>query len=172
MSYQEASPPVANAQQRHRKFTPERIQQIKDLVARGETREQIAAIIGVTVGTLQVTCSRLGISLRRPRVKLLPPKTDNARTLGAARETATFTIDMKYKGQEHSTELPFSPDVIRQLALEALFRDQEIGELAKDILVSVFEKGLVQELLGEQETQRAGSRRHATAGGVAPLRAT
>jgi hypothetical protein len=77
MSYQEASPPVANAQQRHRKFTPERIQQIKDLVARGETREQIAAIIGVTVGTLQVTCSRMGISLRRPRVKLLPPKSAN-----------------------------------------------------------------------------------------------
>ena len=147
MSYQEASPPVANTQQRHRKFTPERIQQIKDLVARGETREQIAAIIGVTVGTLQVTCSRLGISLRRPRVKLLPPKADNARTLGAARETATFTIDMKYKGQEHSTELPFAPDVIRQLALEALFRDQEIGELAKDILVTVFEKGLVPKLL-------------------------
>jgi hypothetical protein len=149
MSYQEASPPIANAQQRHRKFTPERIQQIKDLVARGETREQIAAIIGVTVGTLQVTCSRLGISLRRPRVKLLPLRTGNARTLGAAREIATFTIDMKYKGQEHSTELPFTPDAIRQLALEALFRDQEIGELAKDILVTVFEKGLVPKLLDE-----------------------
>jgi hypothetical protein len=155
MSYQEASLAEAKAQRRH-KFTPERVEQIKDLVARGETREQIAAIIGVTVGTLQVTCSRLGISLRRPRVKLLPPKPAiaPARTAGAARETATFTIDMKYKGQEHSTELPFTPDVIHQLALEALFRDQEIGELAKDILVSVFEKGLVQELLGEQETQR------------------
>jgi hypothetical protein len=149
MSYSEVSRPEAKVQRRHRKFTPERIQQIKDLVARGETREQIAAIIGVTVGTLQVTCSRLGISLRRPRVKMLPPKTGNARTLGAARETATFTIDMKYKGQECSTELPFTPDVIGQLALEASFRDQEIGELAKDILVSVFEKGLVPKLLDE-----------------------
>src|SRR5215510_6985933 len=137
------SRPEAKARRRGSKFTPERIRQIKDLLARGETCERIAATIGVSVGTLQVTCSRLGISLRRPRVKLLPPKTDNARTLGAARETATFTIDMKYKGQEHSTELPFAPDVIRQLALEALFRDQEIGELAKDILVSVFEKELV-----------------------------
>jgi transposase len=51
------------------KFTPERIQQIKDLIARGETCEVVAAQIGVTVGTLKVTCSRLGISLRRPRVK-------------------------------------------------------------------------------------------------------
>ena len=50
------------------KFTPERIQQIKNLVERGKTREEIAGLIGVTVGSLQVTCSRLGISLRRPRL--------------------------------------------------------------------------------------------------------
>jgi hypothetical protein len=43
---------------------------------------------------------------------------------------------MKYKGQEHGAELPFTPDVIDQLALDASFRDQEIGELAKDIFVS------------------------------------
>jgi hypothetical protein len=151
MSYQEASAVEAKAQRPHRKFTPERIQQIKDLVARGETRERIAAIIGVTVGTLQVTCSRLGISLRRPRVKLLPPKPAiaPARSVRATREIATFTIDMKYKNQEHSTQLPFSLDVIGQLALEASFRDQEIGELAKDVLVSVLEKGLVPKLLDE-----------------------
>jgi hypothetical protein len=150
LSYPEASRPEAKAQQRHRKFTPERIQQIKDLVVRGETCEQIAATIGVTVGSLKVTCSRLGISLRRPKVKLLPKTaTGTARTVGAASQAPTFTIDMKYKGQEHSTELPFTPDMIGHLALEASFREQEIGELAKDILVSVFEKGLIQELLGE-----------------------
>ena len=48
------------------KFTPERIQQIKNLVERGKRREEIAELVGVTVGSLQVTCSRLGISLRRP----------------------------------------------------------------------------------------------------------
>src|SRR5262245_45759821 len=105
MSYKEASPPEAKVQQRHSKFTPERIQQIKDLVAHGETCQQIAAIVGVTVGTLKVTCARRCISLRRPKVKLLPPKTatDTTRTVGAAGEIATFTINMKYKGQEHST---------------------------------------------------------------------
>jgi hypothetical protein len=99
------------------------------------------------VGSLKVTCSRLAISLRRPRVKLLPSKRANGTetTVGGAR----FTIDMKYKGQEHSTELPFTPDLVRQLALEASFRDQEIGELAKDILVSVLEKELVPKLLDE-----------------------
>src|SRR6516165_4870791 len=51
--------------ERQVKFTPERIQQIKNLVERGKSREEIAELIGVTVGFLQVTCSRLGISLRR-----------------------------------------------------------------------------------------------------------
>jgi hypothetical protein len=50
------------------KFTPERIQQIRNLVERGKSREEIADLIEVTVGSLQVTCSRLGISLRRPRL--------------------------------------------------------------------------------------------------------
>src|SRR5262245_46388072 len=48
------------------KFTPQRIQQIKNLVERGKSREEIAELIGATVGSLQVTCSRFGISLRRP----------------------------------------------------------------------------------------------------------
>jgi hypothetical protein len=54
------------------KFTPERIEKIKNLVGRGKSREEIAEIIGVTVGSLQVTCSRLGISLRRPNDGIQP----------------------------------------------------------------------------------------------------
>jgi hypothetical protein len=54
------------ARGRATKFTPERIQQIKNLVERGKSREEIADLIGVTVASLQVTCSRLGVSLRRP----------------------------------------------------------------------------------------------------------
>ena len=52
---------------RQTKFTPERMRQIVNLVERGKSREEIAELVGVTVGTLQVTCSRFGISLRRPR---------------------------------------------------------------------------------------------------------
>lgn len=40
-------------------FTPARIQQIRTLVERGKSREEIAELIGVTVGSLQVTCSVL-----------------------------------------------------------------------------------------------------------------
>jgi hypothetical protein len=59
--------PMTSTQKgRRTKFTPERIQLIKNLVAAAKSREEIAGIIGVTVGSLQVTCSKLGISLRRP----------------------------------------------------------------------------------------------------------
>jgi hypothetical protein len=50
------------------KFTPERLQQIINLLERGKSRDEIADIIGVTAASLQVTCSRLGISLRRPKI--------------------------------------------------------------------------------------------------------
>lgn len=52
------------------KFTPTNIRQIINLVERGKSREEIAEIIGVTPATLAVTCSRLKISLRRPRFDL------------------------------------------------------------------------------------------------------
>src|SRR5215813_1997054 len=52
------------------KFTPARFEQIRNLVERGMSREQIAETIGVTVGSLQVTCSRHGISLRRPKLNI------------------------------------------------------------------------------------------------------
>jgi hypothetical protein len=59
------------------KFTPERINQIKNLVERGKSREEIAELIGVTPASLTVTCSKLGISLRRRMVnngvRLLSP---------------------------------------------------------------------------------------------------
>jgi DNA-binding NarL/FixJ family response regulator len=56
------------ARSRSIKFTPERLQQIKNLVERGKSREEIAEILDVTVGSLQVTCSKMGISLRRPKI--------------------------------------------------------------------------------------------------------
>ena len=56
---------MTNANRRGRQFTPERLQQIRNLVERGKSREEIAELIGVTVGCLQDTCSRFGIGLRR-----------------------------------------------------------------------------------------------------------
>src|SRR5258708_23529143 len=75
------------ARGRQTKFTPERIQQIRNLLEQGKSREEIAELIGVTLGSLQVTCSRLGISLRRPSrpyngVRLLPRRNPRPRNTG------------------------------------------------------------------------------------------
>jgi hypothetical protein len=82
-------PQLLTSRGRPTKFTLERLQQIRNLVERGESREQIAEILDVTVGSLQVTCSRLGISLRRPKV-------DNGvrllRQLNSISRTKTITI--------------------------------------------------------------------------------
>jgi hypothetical protein len=123
------------------KFTPERIEQIKNLVERGKSREEIAELIGVTLGSLQVTCSRLGISLRppiinngvRPRLKPVPtPPSKPAK----APEVARFSIFMRYRGEERTTELPLTQNLIMQLAVEAGFRGVSIGDLIGDLIVA------------------------------------
>jgi len=47
------------------RFDSEVIEEIKDLVAQGISRDEIASRLGVSVRYLQVTSLRLGISLRR-----------------------------------------------------------------------------------------------------------
>jgi len=120
------------------KFTPERIEEIKKLVERGKSRKEIAELIGVTVGSLQVTCSRLGISLRRPnngtqpRLKPAPtPPSTPAKTA----DVAHFAISMRYRGEERTTELPLTHNMITQLAVEAAFRGVPIGDLIGDLIV-------------------------------------
>jgi hypothetical protein len=133
--------------QRTSKFTPERVQQIKDLVARGVSCEEIATLVGVTVGTLKVTCSRLGISLRKPRSRTRPLPLRAATRVSPSANTATFSVCVRYNGKEQSSELPLTPAMVGQLALEASSRDQKISDLAKELLQAVTEKGLIDEVL-------------------------
>ena len=49
----------SSARGRRVKFTSQAIEKIKELVAEGLSRDEIANRLGVTVGSLQVTCSRL-----------------------------------------------------------------------------------------------------------------
>jgi len=142
------------------KFTPERIQQIKNLVERGKRREEIAELVGVTVGSLQVTCSRLGISLRRPnfnngivslrrndpRRNSQPGAMEQVQAPAPRQEVeqkvnepgaATFAIRMQYRGKERTTELPLTQDMIGQLAFEAAFRKVSIGAFIGELIVAV-----------------------------------
>ena len=94
-------------------FTPEVIEEIKDLVAQGISRDEIASRLGVSVGYLHVTCLRLGISLRR--IILLN---------GSGRHTADVMIALVQEQKEVPqptapatplapiTALPMSPGVI------------------------------------------------------------
>jgi len=180
---------------RQTKFTPERIRQIKNLVQQGTSREKIAELIGCTVGSLQVTCSRLGVSLRRPKLDIgaglsrrdigiaghsptrgdvLPPQLTNEaqeQSLSASVEqaqvttgsqaamkrtsdvgTANFAIKMQYRGQERTTQLPLTQDVVRQLAFEAEFRNMRIGEFVGDVIVALLKKDLLQTVLEQKKS--------------------
>src|SRR5262245_27209117 len=126
------------------KFTPERIEEIKKLVERGKSRKDIAELIGVTVGSLQVPCSRLGVSLRRPIINKgtqprLKPAPTPPSTPAKAADVARFAITMRYRGEERTTELPLTQDMITQLAVEAAFRGVPIGDLIGDLIVESLE---------------------------------
>jgi len=54
---------------REKKFTEEVLVRIRELVRGGARPAEVAERVGTTLGSLSVTCSRLGISLRVPRVR-------------------------------------------------------------------------------------------------------
>jgi len=143
--------PAIRAKQR--KFTPENIARIKDWLAQGVRREEIANRLEVSVGSLQVTCSRLGISLRkRPPVKGGGPvqplgvvQCENIH-YGGSRARPKFTLLMQKRGRQAAFDLPLSHDVIKQLSLEGWFRGDAILDLIGNILDQLIEKGLVGEM--------------------------
>ena len=106
-------------------------------------------MVGVTVGTLKVTCSRLGISLRKPRSRTGLAPLRAATRVPPSANTASFSVCVQYKGKGQSSEIPLTPTMVGQLALEAASRDQKIGDLAKDLLLAVTEKGLIDKVLKE-----------------------
>jgi hypothetical protein len=146
MTMTNASP---SARGRRVKFTPQVIEQIKGFVAQGISREEIANRLGVTVGSLQVTCSRLGISLRRIILSNGSRHTADVRGKPAACDTpfANFAITMRHKGKEKVTDLPLPSTAIEELALEAISRDLNIAELIGQVLVAAINKNMIQMII-------------------------
>jgi hypothetical protein len=137
MTTTNASPP---ARCRRVKFTPQVIKKIKEFVAEGISRDEIADRLGVTVGSLQVTCSRLGISLRRiissngsrhtadVRGRTTPTPCSvgmpHVSQPGArAAPSAKFAITMRHRGKEHASDIELPSRAIEVLACEAMSRD-------------------------------------------------
>ena len=50
---------------------------------------------------------------------------------------ANFAIRMQYRGEERTTELPLTQDMIGQLAFEAAFRKVSIGAFIGELIVAV-----------------------------------
>ena len=142
------------------KFTPANIQKIKDWVAEGISREEIARLIDVTVGSLQVTCSRLGISLRtrqysngsgshwvgavgRPHIASHPPM------IGHMRVDGQFQITLERGGMRRATALPLTACDIAQLALAAAVRNVGMTQLLTEIVITAIKKDMIEEILRE-----------------------
>ncbi len=92
---------------RQSKFTPEKIQQIINLVERGKSRDEIAELVGVTTGTLQVVCSRLGISLRRRLLEVGTGKVERrpSRSSVAVRSVPPHELGVAAKSPENGEEI-------------------------------------------------------------------
>jgi hypothetical protein len=58
-----------------------------------------------------------------------------------------FAIKMRYRGEDRTTELPLTQDVIGQLAFEAAFRNLTIGELIGQLIVAVANQDLLETVL-------------------------
>jgi hypothetical protein len=154
------------------KFTPQAIEQIKELIAQGKSRDEVANLLGVTVGSLQVTCSRLGISLRRiiSRSGMARHTVDARRrsiTLGAdmvarAHEQRSeegswpkFAITLRHRGKEVTTEVPLSSHAIKTLVLNAMWLDLGTAELLGQVLDAVVRKDMIQEILRDEAPSSA-----------------
>ena len=134
-------------------------------MAEGLSRDEIANRVGVTVGSLQVTCSRLGISLRR----IIFPSRSEPRTadvrLGSvgiahvrkqkevsqpeayAASVAKLAITMRRNGEEKTTDIPLPSAAIELLALEAMSRDLDIAALVGQVLVAAINQDMIHKIL-------------------------
>jgi hypothetical protein len=153
MTMTNASPP---ARGRRVKFTPQVIENIKDFLVEGISRDEIANRLGVTVGSLQVTCSRLGISLRRiispngsrrhVRISHVGEQKEVSQPEACGAPVGKFAITMRYRGKEQTANIPLSSAEIEVLALEATSRDLAIAELLGQILVAAINKDMIRKI--------------------------
>jgi hypothetical protein len=121
------------------------------------SREQIAETIGVTVGSLQVTCSRHGISLRRPKlndgVARSRSRNDTPAQNGVAHAPRSrndtpaqdrrvqLALRMRYRGIDRIVELSLSEGVLGRLAIEAHFRNLSISDLTAKLIIAGLDPG-------------------------------
>jgi hypothetical protein len=108
------------------RITDDMFARIPALLLEGRTKDEIAAVCGVTPGTLQVMCSRRGISLRKG---------------GLTRTNLTLLDEPR----------PLSDGVLKSLheAARAMGKDSAV-RLVSDLLEKIASDGLYKAVLGEE----------------------
>jgi transcriptional regulator len=141
------------------KFTPQTIQNIKEMVAQGLSRQEIAQRLDVTVGSLQVTCSKLGVSLRRSRMRFPHERFRPELELSQAGPEAglvknkgpllnvKIAITMQRGDLLRTLDVPLSNKTAGELALLASLHQVELVELIAQLLSEAVDKGLVEKIL-------------------------
>ena len=118
------------------RITDDMFARIPALLLEGTTKAEIAAMYGVTLGTLVVLCSQRGISLRRggslPKRTKLPRRTN-------------LTLP--------DEPLPLSDGVLKSLseAARAMGKDST-ARLVSDLLEKIVSDGLYKAVLDEEAT--------------------
>jgi hypothetical protein len=120
----------------------------------------------VTVGSLQVTCSRLGIRLRRRQYSngggarwmgavSRPYIANHPLMVGHMRADAQFKITLERDGRRCSTDLPLADRAIAQLGLEAAVRNVGMAQLLSEVVTTAIKKNMIEEILREPSQESA-----------------
>ena len=81
-----------------------------------------------------------------------PAKEQRAKGANEA-AAANFAIRMQYRGEERTSQLPLTQEMVRQLAFEAEFRNMRIGELVGELIVAMLKKDLFQAVLERNQSR-------------------
>jgi hypothetical protein len=87
------------------------------------------------------------VETQPPEKPLVPPRAELVAGENSKSPAPKFGIQMQYKGDNRTIELPLSPDLVGRLAIEAEFRNLRIGELIAQLIVRVVEKDQFQIVL-------------------------
>jgi transposase-like protein len=163
-------PTTARRGRRRRKFTPEAIEKIKELRKQGARRKDIAESLGVSVNTLSVTCSHLGISLRSEhhtadqdaRTEPAPDEIAQVREHKEAPQAAVdtapsgkFSLIMRCGDKEIATDIPVTPRQVAALAVNASLREARLTKFLAKLLVSAIKKDMIQQILADGKSPSA-----------------
>jgi hypothetical protein len=149
---------VPRSGRRATKFAPDNLQRIRELVSQGTPRARIAEILGVSVGSLQVTCSRLGISLRNRNAanETGVPRTSRAFVPHSHRQSeqvqgrgVKLEVTLRNGGRQSTTEIPISVHDLTKVVIEASVQGVGMLELISHAVKRALTEGHIPATLGD-----------------------